>query len=82
MVATSLATQSSNSHLELTVSDTGHGIPKALLPKIFDPFVSTKPSGNGLGLAMVYSIIHAHHGSIRAKSHPGRGTTFTVSLPL
>ena len=77
-----LATQSSNSHLVLTVSDTGHGIPRNLLPKIFDPFVSTKPDGTGLGLSVVYSIIQAHHGTIRADSHPGRGTTFIVTLPL
>ena len=77
-----IATQAVNSHLELTVSDTGHGIPLALLPKIFDPFVTTKPDGNGLGLAMVYSILQAHRGSIRVDSQPNRGTTFTVSLPL
>ena len=77
-----IATQAVNSHLELTISDTGTGIPPVLLPKIFDPFVTTKPDGNGLGLAMVYSILQAHRGSIRADSEPNRGTTFTVSLPL
>ncbi|MBI3291445.1 MAG: hypothetical protein HYZ73_01350 [Elusimicrobia bacterium] len=77
-----LATQANNSHLELTVSDTGTGIPKELLPKIFDPFVTTKDHGNGLGLAMVHSIVRAHHGTIHAASTPGRGTTFTLRLPL
>ena len=77
-----IATQSINSHLELTISDTGTGIPPALLPKIFDPFVTTKPDGNGLGLAMVYSILQAHRGTIHAKSAPKQGATFTVSLPL
>jgi len=77
-----IATQAINNHLELTVSDTGSGISPALLPKIFDPFVTTKADGNGLGLAVVYSIIQTHRGSIRANSQPGRGTTFTVSLPL
>jgi len=77
-----LATQANNGHLELAVSDTGCGIPAELLPKIFDPFVSGKPRGNGLGLAMVYSIVQAHGGTIRAASRPGRGTTFTVILPL
>ena len=77
-----IATQTVNNHLELTASDTGCGIPAALLPKIFDPFVTTKPDGNGLGLAMVYSILQAHRGSIRADSQPGRGTIFTVTLPL
>ena len=77
-----IATQTINNRLELTVSDTGHGIQPELLPKIFDPFVTTKENGNGLGLAVVYSIIQSHHGSVRADSQPGRGTTFTVSLPL
>jgi signal transduction histidine kinase len=77
-----IATQAVNSHLELTISDTGNGIPPALLPKIFDPFITTKPDGNGLGLAMVYSILQAHRGTIHAKSEPKQGTTFTVSLPL
>ncbi len=77
-----ISTQAVNSHLELTVSDTGSGIPPTLLPKIFDPFVTTKPDGNGLGLAMVYSILQSHHGSIRADSQLNHGTTFTVSLPL
>lgn len=76
-----IATQSVNDYLKLTVSDTGTGIPAVLLPKIFDPFVTTKQNGNGLGLAMVYSIIQSHRGSIRADSLSG-GTTFTVSLPL
>jgi len=78
----SIATQQVNSHLELTVSDTGHGIPKELLSKIFDPFVTTKSDGNGLGLAMVHSIIRAHGGTIRASSELSHGTTFTVVLPL
>lgn len=78
----SIATQSINSHIELTISDTGTGIPKDLLPKIFDPFVTTKENGNGLGLAMVHSIIRAHGGIIHADSSPGHGTTFIMSLPL
>ncbi len=77
-----IATRAVNNHLELTVSDTGSGIPPTLLPKIFDPFVTTKADGNGLGLAVVYSILQAHRGSTRADSQPNRGTTFTVSLPL
>lgn len=78
----SIATQANNDHLEMTISDTGEGISKKLLPKIFDPFVTTKPNGTGLGLAMVYSIVQAHHGTICAESQPGHGTTFTLRLPL
>jgi signal transduction histidine kinase len=77
-----IATQANNGHLELTISDTGEGMPKELLPKIFDPFVTTKDSGNGLGLAMVRSIIQSHRGTIHADSTPNLGTTFTVRLPL
>jgi len=77
-----IATQTNRDHLEITVSDTGKGIRKDLLSKIFDPYVTTKEHGNGLGLAMVQSIIRAHRGSIRAESTPGRGTTFTVRLPI
>ena len=75
-------TQATNGYLELTISDTGQGIPKEILPRIFDPFVTTKPNGNGLGLAVVYSILQSHRGTIHASSTPGLGTTFTIRLPL
>ncbi len=77
-----LKTQAVNGHVELVVSDTGKGVPKELLPKIFDPFVTTKEDGNGLGLAMVYSILKANRGTIHAESEVGKGTTFTVGLPI
>jgi PAS domain S-box-containing protein len=65
----------------ISVADTGVGIPKEILPKIFDPFFTTKRSGNGLGLAMAYSIVQKHGGAISAKSEPGEGTVFSLSLP-
>lgn len=77
-----LSTEIDDSYLKLIISDTGQGIPRELLSKIFDPFVSTKTDGNGLGLAMVYSIIQAHRGTISVKSLLGGGTTFTILLPL
>ena len=77
-----IATQEKSGWLELTISDTGEGIPSELLPKIFDPFVTTKSNGTGLGLAMVRSLLHAHHGTIAVDSRPAAGTTFTVRLPL
>ena len=77
-----LTTQAHDGHLELTVTDTGKGIPKELLPKIFDPFVTTKPTGTGLGLAMVQTIVRAHHGTISAASTTPHGTTFTLRFPL
>ncbi|WP_447974811.1 PAS domain-containing sensor histidine kinase [Nitrospira sp. Kam-Ns4a] len=68
----------------VTVADTGHGIPKEDLPKIFIPFFTTKETGKGtgLGLTVVHGIIQEHGGTIAVDSEPGRGTTFTISLPL
>ena len=63
--------------------DTGKGIPEKLLPKIFDPFFSTKPAGEGLGLGLeiVRKIVQKHQGRIEVQSCPGN-TLFSVSLPL
>jgi PAS domain S-box-containing protein len=68
--------------LRVTISDTGTGIPAELLDKVFDPFFSTKPSGTGLGLAMVHSIITSHAGKIHLESKVNEGTTITVEIPL
>jgi two-component system NtrC family sensor kinase len=70
--------------LVLEVSDNGDGIPAEILPRVFDPFYTTKESGKGvgLGLAVVYGIVHEHHGEIEVKSCVGVGTTFSVRLPL
>lgn len=65
----------------LRVSDTGRGIAEEDLSKMFDPYFTTKPSGTGLGLAVVQKIIEAHGGEIRVKSQPGEGTEVSVSLP-
>ena len=70
--------------VELLVEDNGEGIAPENLRKIFDPFFTTKPEGKGvgLGLAVVYGIIQAHDGDIDVKSTVGKGTVFTVSLPV
>jgi signal transduction histidine kinase len=67
--------------VKIEVSDTGPGIPEKDIPRIFDPFFSTKEKGTGLGLAIVYNIIQKHYGKISVTSPPGKGTTFTLLLP-
>jgi two-component system NtrC family sensor kinase len=69
--------------VRLSVADTGVGIAPDVLPRIFDPFFSTKheTKGVGLGLAVVYGIVRRHEGRIDVESHPGQGTTFTITLP-
>lgn len=71
-----------NDYLKIEVSDAGQGIEEKLLSKIFDPFFTTKPKGTGLGLSMVHKIIEAHDGRIGVSSKIGKGTTFTLTLPL
>jgi len=68
-------------YIRITVQDAGEGIRPEHLSRIFDPFFSTKPQGNGLGLAMAYSILRKHGGSIEVRSEVGVGTTFELYLP-
>jgi two-component system sensor histidine kinase HydH len=68
--------------IEVEVADTGTGIDPDDLDEIFDPYYTTKPSGTGLGLAIVYKIIEAHGGQIKVRSTPGKGTAFTISVPI
>ncbi|MGA9778047.1 MAG: PAS domain S-box protein [Limisphaerales bacterium] len=70
-------------HVRLTVRDTGCGIPKENLPRIFEPFYTTKAvgKGTGLGLATVYSIIQQHHGWITVSSEVNKGSTFSIYFP-
>jgi len=67
--------------IRISIADTGVGMSKEILPKIFDPFFSTKTTGHGLGLATVFSIIQRHDGWIDVDSKPGAGTTFHLFLP-
>ncbi len=67
----------------ITIEDTGGGIPLSIKDRIFDPFFTTKgPQSTGLGLSVSYGIINRHHGTITAESMEGKGTAFTLKLPL
>lgn len=68
--------------VRLSVTDTGKGIAPEHIKKIFDPFFTTRPQGTGLGLSIAYQIVDKHGGKIRVESQIGRGTTFTVLLPV
>lgn len=76
-----LKTDIRGSELEITIQDNGHGIPAEDLPHIFGPFFSTKPTGTGLGLAVVQGIVKEHGGRIQITSEFSKGTTVSVMLP-
>ena len=67
--------------IAVTISDNGPGVPEALLGNLFDPFVTSKPGGRGLGLPLVAKLVRAHDGVIEFQSKPG-ATRFTVLLPI
>ncbi len=67
--------------VSVSILDNGEGIPEEMLGRIFDPYVTTKVKGNGLGLMIVRKIVQAHGGTIACASHQGEGTCFTIHLP-
>jgi two-component system NtrC family sensor kinase len=73
-----------NDRLRISFTDDGPGIPDEVLPRLFEPFFTTKPvgKGTGLGLSICRQIIEDHEGEIRVESHPRRGTTFVIELPV
>jgi len=81
-VSTSSADNGGAGKVLVRISDTGTGIPEQDINKIFQPFYTTKEAGTGLGLAISYGIIRGHGGEIEVKSEAGKGTTFSVYLPV
>ena len=69
-------------HVALAVSDTGPGIPRDMLPRVFEPFYSAKPNGSGLGLTIAERIVTAHGGRIDIDAAPGGGTRVTMRFPI
>lgn len=80
----SVTTRRNGNSVDIAISDTGSGIAPQVMNKIFDPFFTTKPvgEGTGLGLSVSYGIVQDHNGHIEVESRPGKGSTFTVILPL
>ena len=79
-----LVSRRSGDQVEIDITDTGSGIPDSVMPKIFDPFFTTKPvgEGTGLGLSIVHKIVQSHGGSIKVRTAPRKGSTFTISFPV
>ena len=79
----SLITKKMGEKVEIRVADNGNGIPRKVLDKIFQPFFTTKPTGQGtgLGLSLSYDIIKAHGGELNVKTTENQGSTFTIALP-
>lgn len=77
-------TTADDTNIYIEVRDNGSGIPKEIVSRIFDPFFTTKPvgKGTGLGLSLSYGIIKKHNGEISVSSELGKGTSFTISLPI
>jgi two-component system NtrC family sensor kinase len=80
----SITTKKSGTSVTLTVSDNGNGIPQNIVDKIFQPFFTTKPTGEGtgLGLSLSYDIVKAHDGEIKVESKEGEGSKFLILLPF
>jgi signal transduction histidine kinase len=68
--------------ISISVADTGIGIPDDVISKIFEPYYTTKETGSGLGLTLVFKIVREHQGEISVKSKPGEGAVFTITLPV
>ena len=79
-----MSTKKLEDHIEIRVSDNGTGIPQKNLDKIFQPFFTTKPTGQGtgLGLSLSYDIVKAAGGELKVETRENEGTEFVVQIPL
>lgn len=79
-----ICTRRDDAYIEIDITDTGCGIPAEIMSRIFEPFFTTKSvsQGTGLGLSLSYGIIRKHQGDIQVVSEPGKGTCFTIRLPI
>lgn len=77
-----LETRKEKEGISIEIADTGMGIAKDIQGKIFEPYFTTRDSGSGLGLTVVYKVVREHGGDLHMDSHPGRGTIFRIMLPL
>ncbi len=80
----SVQTKKINDKIEIRITDNGNGIPQNIIDKIFQPFFTSKPTGQGtgLGLSLSYDIVKAHGGEIKVETNEGKGTTFIIQLPV
>ena len=80
----SVSTKKINGKVEIFIKDNGNGIPQKVVDKIFQPFFTTKPTGEGtgLGLSLSYDIIKAHNGEIKVQTKENEGSEFTIQLPV
>lgn len=77
-----ITTVCGDKHIKIKIADTGPGIPPEVMGKLFSPFFTTKEKGTGLGLAISYGIVERHQGKIDVETDLGKGTTFTITLPV
>jgi signal transduction histidine kinase len=80
----SVSTKKVDNKVIISIKDNGTGIPKKVFDKIFQPFFTTKPTGQGtgLGLSLSYDIIKAHQGELKVETNEGTGTTFKIIIPV
>jgi two-component system, LuxR family, sensor kinase FixL len=80
--ALTISARSVNGMAEISVADTGPGLPESVRARLFQPFVTTKPAGMGVGLSVCHTIIEMHNGQLEAANAEGGGTIFRFTVPL